>query len=110
MEFKTISIMVNDITMPPVSRQLTKFYTKNKTNDTLINTSDGTTSFEWNYYRQYGYPVVSDGQIPKPTDSLAVEFFGEINDVVVVRETFVVGHDCCHIFKLRGKDSVVLAP
>lgn len=110
MEYKTISIILDDITMPPVARTLTKFYTRNKANDTLINTSGGATPSDFDRYRLYGYPVVSDGQIPKQTDSLTVEFFGEINDVVVVQETFVVGHDCCHIFKIRGKERAVFAP
>ena len=110
MEYRTISILLNDITMPPIARTLTKFYTKNKINDTLINTSVGATPADFDRYRLYGYPVVSDGQIPKQTDSLTVEFFGEINDVVVVQETFVVGHDCCHIFKIRGKESATFAP
>lgn len=110
MEYKTVSIILDDITMPPVARTLTKFYTKNKMNDTLINTSVGATPADFDRYRLYGYPVVSDGQIPKQTDSLTVAFFGEVNDVVVVQETFVVGHDCCHIFKIRGKERINFVP
>jgi hypothetical protein len=109
-EYRTISIKVEDITMPPMARLLTKFYTKNKTNDTLINSSEGANSFQWDLYRQYGYPVVSDGQISRSTESMTVEFFGEINGKIVAQETLVVGHDCCHVFKISGKDTTVMTP
>lgn len=109
-EFRMITLMINDTVSSSDNRVLTKFYTKNKKNDTLINSSDNAPVFDWDYYQHYGYPVITDGQLPRQTDSLAVEFFGEVDNKIVVQETLIVGCDCCHIFKVRGKDSTTMQP
>ena len=68
-------------------------------------TTNATLTLDWEPGDRY--PIADDslqGEIPESGRSL--EFVGLLNGTEVVRQTFVVGHDCCHVTLLDGPTSI----
>jgi hypothetical protein len=55
------------------------------------------------------YPVFEDGNMPLTNrEGQEFEFTGSRDGKVVIRKTFTIGHDCCHIELRKGETSVVI--
>lgn len=53
------------------------------------------------------YPIADDSMLDEiPQDGQRIELVGLLNGEEVVRETFLIGHDCCHIVLLDGKTTI----
>ena len=96
LEFRTINIKVN-------GKLLNNFFTIRKsTGDTII--IDNSTGFSTNYY-----PVLNDNFQPLLLNKAeAFEFFGIINDSVVIKEVFLIKADACHIDYVSGNTEITL--
>jgi hypothetical protein len=94
MEFRTVGITVS-------GDSLTKYYTvRTSTKDTIINSSGF--SILSNYY-----VVLDDNYLSKIKNSQDYfNFYGFINDTLVVNEVFLIKADHCHIEKLSGKSEL----
>lgn len=55
------------------------------------------------------YPVLTDGERKlvrqKGTE---IQFTGSRNGKEVVKQTFIIGHDCCHIILMSGDTKIVI--
>ena len=54
------------------------------------------------------YPIVSDGDIgrlKKSGSTVTLEGYDD-NNALIINEKYVVGHDCCHVKKIEGKDVI----
>lgn len=63
------------------------------------------------YDRAYdgAYPVLDDGYLSKlKNDRAKFVFTGKLNGAEVVKETFEISADCCHINKVSGPAEVVV--
>lgn len=106
-EFRTVSIKVNYLSVPPTSTDIDKFYTKIKQTGAVVFNSNNATATDWSLWKQYGYPIISDAQMQAIDYSGTIfTFYAEHNGVVKIQEDFIVGKDCCHINKISGKDEV----
>ena len=57
-----------------------------------------------------GYPIANDALLDElPRDGHNLELVGLLNGAEVVRETFLVGHDCCHVILLEGNTTIQLS-
>ena len=82
-------------------QKLDTFYTVRVSNQDTI----------WNdfYDGDSYYPVLTDryhGQLVNSQDSF--QFYGFINDSLVVSEPYSIGGDDCHIYYISGKKSLAL--
>jgi hypothetical protein len=84
---------------------LTDFYTIRQSNPTdTIRIESDRSAYGANFY-----PVLEDNYLPKLKNSQdTFHFIGEINQVVVVNEVFVISADQCHISKVSGSKIIYL--
>ncbi|MBW3544732.1 MAG: hypothetical protein KY428_03880 [Bacteroidetes bacterium] len=55
------------------------------------------------------YPVLTDAQMKEVAqEGSRIEFIGIINGQKVVKELYVIGHDCCHIKLISGEQDIQL--
>jgi hypothetical protein len=55
------------------------------------------------------YPVLNDNYVRKILRSgTEFEFIGKKSGKVIVRETYEIGHDCCHITLISGNNTVTV--
>ncbi len=55
------------------------------------------------------YVIAEDSQLESVAmDGTAFTFEGFIDGQMLVSESFLIGHDCCHVVKLEGPDTVVV--
>jgi hypothetical protein len=55
------------------------------------------------------YLLISDAEIEEiPFDGAPFVFIGKINGKEVIKESYVVGKDCCHIFLISGDREIVI--
>ncbi|MFZ4400208.1 MAG: hypothetical protein ACOYO1_09250 [Bacteroidales bacterium] len=96
-EFRTIGITVT-------GDSLTDFYT------IRLSTSDTLRFIYGNpFIENHWYPVLDDNYQSKIANSQeSFRFVGEINDSMVVNETFIIKADACHIEKVSGRTEVSL--
>ena len=95
LEFRTIGLTV-------IGDSLTDYYTIRLSNNDTIRSIDF--GFEDSYY------VVLDDSYQSEIENSqeSFEFIGEIDDSVVVQETFVIAADLCHITKISGPSQIIL--
>lgn len=56
------------------------------------------------------YPIADDSMLDEiPKEGQRIELVGILNGEEVVRETFLVGHDCCHVILLEGESTIELS-
>ena len=56
------------------------------------------------------YPIANDSMLDSlPPEGHRIEFVGIIDGVEVVRQTFLVGHDCCHVVLMEGPTTIQLS-
>ncbi|MDW3192412.1 MAG: hypothetical protein R8G66_08605 [Cytophagales bacterium] len=56
------------------------------------------------------YPIADDSMLNEiPRGGQRIEFVGILNGEEVIREIYVVGHDCCHVILLEGNTTVELS-
>ncbi len=108
MDYRTISLKINYVSVPPADNRITSFKTINTATGAVINEKTNITAADQDLYALYGYPVVSDGQLPQGTAEMDITFIGYRNGTEAVRTTIQAGHDCCHIFKVSGVSEVNL--
>lgn len=108
MDYRTVSLKINYVSVPPFDTHITSFKTINTDVGSVIYQQDSISTSDQNMFSLYGYPVVSDGQIPQGTTNLDVTFIGYRNGTEVVRAAMKVSHDCCHISKVSGVSEVNL--
>ncbi len=98
-EFRMIGLTVT-------GGRLNDFYTvRESTKDTIRFTESGT------YPISRWHPVLDDSyqEILKDTEE-QFYFYGFADGERVVHELFIIGADACHIYKVSGKESVILNP
>ncbi|MEZ5024162.1 MAG: hypothetical protein R2728_13050 [Chitinophagales bacterium] len=95
LEFRTIGLTV-------IGDSLTDYYTIRRSNNDTIRSIDF--GFEDSYY------VVLDDSYQSEIENSqeSFEFIGEINDSIVIQETYVITADQCHISKISGPSQVTL--
>ncbi len=55
------------------------------------------------------YPIADDSMLDElPKDGQRIELVGTLDGEEVIRETFLVGHDCCHVILLEGTTTIQL--
>ncbi len=55
------------------------------------------------------YPIADDSMLDDiPKEGQRIELVGNLDGEEVVRETFLVGHDCCHVVLLEGETTIEL--
>lgn len=55
------------------------------------------------------YPIADDSMLNElPKEGQRIEFVGLLNGEEMIRETFLVGHDCCHVILLDGDTTIQL--
>ena len=96
--FVTVGVQIKDNQDNPV--KLDAAYTiRKKTGEKIIFTQDQTAG---------RYHVLQDNFTNKLANrSEEFQFIGIKNNKTVVSETYLIGGDCCHIYKLSGKETVV---
>lgn len=56
------------------------------------------------------YPIADDSMLNEiPKEGQRIELVGVIDGQEVIREIFLVGHDCCHVILLEGESTIELA-
>lgn len=99
-EFRTILITVVDTDGEAVT--LDSFTVTNLDTDTVLDV-EGVQGLD-------GYPIANDAMFNEiPKDGQRIEFVGLLNGAEVIRETFLVGHDCCHVILLEGNTTIQLS-
>ncbi len=99
--FVSIIVKIKDVKGETI--QLTKTTTEIEGNDTILTKTDFTSFFD-NY-------VIVDDLIIKDLqkDGSKVTFKGyDESSQLIVNEQYIIGHDCCHVVKLSGKDIVII--
>lgn len=57
-----------------------------------------------------GYPIADDSMLNEiPREGQQIEFVGILNGEQVAKETFLVGHDCCHVIVLEGNTTIEIS-
>jgi hypothetical protein len=104
-EHVIVKIMHADSTALKVDR----YYTVRDEDQAIIDIQSHTSPFEDSVRRSYGnYPVLSDLHTLITDPCGKVFFFVGIKDSVeIIRERYVIAHDCCHILLLSGKTKIV---
>jgi hypothetical protein len=55
------------------------------------------------------YPVFEDGNMPLTSqEGQEFEFTGSRDGKVVIRKSFTISHDCCHVVLQKGETSTVI--
>jgi hypothetical protein len=53
------------------------------------------------------YELINDGAMPEISRfGSTIRFEAGIQDAMLIDQEFIIGHDCCHILKLHGPDSL----
>lgn len=106
-EFRTISVKLTDAAGSPIALDDFKVVEMPSGEDvTREYVAD-----EWSMFRQFGsYPVASDLDDQRfPRDSnISLVFYGYIDGREVVKSTYVIRFDCCHIQFVSGERELVL--
>jgi hypothetical protein len=108
-DFRSVAIKVVDKNHKIV--RLDRHTTFRKRDNQLIYTEDYLLSPQDTFFvYQFGiYPIFTDSHKNFTTfNGEEFIFEGVKNNQVIVRESFVIGKDCCHIARISGKDSVVV--
>jgi len=96
LEFRNINIKVN-------GRLLNNYFTIRKTTGDTIKI-DNSNGFSNNYY-----PVLNDNFQPLLLNKTeAFVFYGTINDSIVIKESFLIKADACHIDYVSGNTEITL--
>ena len=101
-EYKVLELEITDNSDRPVA--LEDFEVVDLSNETDISSEFLDFTEEDGFY-----PVASDGLNFNGASTVDLLFIGVLNNEIVVTERFEVGHDECHIFKISGKDKVVVS-
>lgn len=69
--------------------------------------TDESLTFQWDLTP--GYAIADDSMLETvDMDGHRIELVGSIAGEEVVRQTFLVGHDCCHVILLEGPTTIQL--
>ena len=99
-EYRTIVIQVVDQNNQPV--QFDKHQVINQTTGEEIN-------INWLGLIGTGYIIAEDAMLSDlPVEGHCIELQGIINDKVIVRQSYLVGHDCCHVVLWEGPQTITL--
>lgn len=106
MDFRSVTVQLTRGGQP---YQLDTYVTKRNSDSLLINIQNSIGHFEDSLYRSRGiYPVLTDGQMNLTAgQGSTFTFIGYINNQEVIRESYVIGNDCCHINKISGRSQIV---
>ena len=90
--------------------QLDSYITKRHSDSMVIDLHSTLSAYEDSLYRANGsYPILTDGQMQLTSrQGTGFTFIGYVNNHEVIRENYVIGHDCCHISRISGRGSIGL--
>ncbi len=100
MEFRTLTITVKDTHDELVALDSYK----------VIQVSDNkdiTPSNELNSLQNGYYTMVTDGSLKKG-ETQEILFLGYVNNQEIIRSTYTVAHDCCHVSLVSGDTNIVV--
>lgn len=63
-----------------------------------------------NYAIVAGNYIIAEDQMFESVEQqgTCIEFRGSINGELIVRQTFLIGHDCCHVVRWAGPETIRL--
>lgn len=101
-EFREIPLEVVDASGNTVI--LDNYYTEEMSGNKLPTTY-------YSYNSDMGvYVVFNDAWLPGNKNStMQVRFIGMKNGMTVVNELFKISSDCCHVYKVSGKDKIIVS-
>ncbi len=108
MDFRYIHITISDSDGKPVA--LDKFRTIRIADGHEFDLQSDANNWEDSTWKATGsYPLLTDGQQKQiSTKGETVEFHGEKNGVLIVKEPYEVRDDCCHIDLVSGNRNVTV--
>ncbi len=106
-DFRSIHVQIMNGSAP---YQLDNYITKRHSDSMVIDIRSVIGSYADSMYRANGnYPILTDAQMQLTSrHGTGFTFIGYLNNREVIRENFVIAHDCCHISKVSGRDQVNL--
>ncbi|MFZ1527197.1 MAG: hypothetical protein WAT19_00465 [Ferruginibacter sp.] len=106
-DFRSVHVQVMNSTAP---YQLDHYITKRHSDSMVIDIHSALSAYEDSLFRAQGtYPVLNDGHMQLTSrQGTGFTFIGYVNNLEVIRENYVIGHDCCHIVKISGRAQVNL--
>lgn len=106
-DFRSVHVQITNGSSP---YQLDNYITKRHSDSMVIDLHSALSAYEDSLYRANGnYPILTDAHMQlTSTQGAGFSFIGYVNSREVIRENYVIGHDCCHIKKLSGRPQVSL--
>lgn len=101
-EFRSVSVTIQHTDGRPL--RLDRYYTVTGNSQAVIDLQSGLSEYEDSIHQTIGqYPVLND-QHKNLTDRCGKTFYfvGIKDSMEVIREAYVVAHDCCHIALRSG--------
>ena len=100
-EYRSILLTLEDSSGSPVI--LDAYTVTDEESGTIVDFST------LDFFGEGAYVIAEDSQFESvDMDGTSFIFEGFINEESVVTASFLIGHDCCHIVKINGPDSLVV--
>ena len=99
-EYRTITVSIKDSESKPVALDYYEVVDLENGRDLTLQPSDN----EFQNMRETGaYPLFSDKYVQEYfQQQLEIKFTGYINGEEVVSEDYIVGANCCHVYRISG--------